>query len=196
MTHEPQSETEAIHGVIAEFDDQDDVLAAAEAAYAKGYRVMEAYTPHPIDGLSEAMGFTKNRVPLIVLLGGLAGGATGFGMQYFSCVIHYPLDIAGRPLNSWPAFIPITFELTILFASFASILGMLILNGLPRHHHPIFNAPHFEGASGDRFFLCVEAADPMFEAEGVKEFFEGFKPRSLSIVPAGDGSGDREAEHS
>ncbi len=184
MSHEHPSEAEAIHGVIAEFETQDDVLEAAEAAYAQGYRKMDAYTPHPIEGLSEAMGFDKNRVPLVVLVGGLTGGMTGFGMQWFASVLHYPIDVAGRPLNSWPMFIPITFELTILFAAISSILGMLILNGLPRPHHPIFNAPNFDSASSDRFFLCIESSDPMFEVEGVKGFFEGFKPRSLSVVPA------------
>ncbi len=196
MSHEAETETDAVHGVIAEFEHEADILAAAEAAYAAGYRKMDAYSPHPVDGLAEAMGFTKNRVPLIVLLGGLSGGATGFMMQWFSAVVHYPIDVGGRPLNSWPAFVPITFELTILFSAFASILGMLILNGLPKPYHPVFNAANFDSASSDRFFLCIESSDPMFETEGVKGFLEGFEPKSLSVVPVESDPGDREAEDS
>jgi Alternative complex III, ActD subunit len=173
----------AVYGLMAEFDRPEDLLEATRHAYDRGYRMMDAYTPFPIDGLAEALGFERNRIALVVLVGGLLGGIGGFFMQWFSAVIHFPLDIGGRPLNSWPSFIPITFELAILVASLAAVLGMLGLNGLPRPHHPVFNLPSFALASRNRFFLCLQARDPLFDVEGTRVFLEGYRPRAISVVP-------------
>ena len=172
----------AIYGYLAEYTTPESLVEAATRAYAEGYRKMDAYSPMPVDGLAEAIGFTKNRIPLLVLIGGMLGAATAYGMIYFSAVIHYPLNIGGRGLNSWPAFVPITFELTILFGSFAAVLGMLGLNGLPMPYHPIFNAPGFAMASRNRFFLCIESRDPKFDYDGTRTFLESLKPKSLVEV--------------
>ncbi len=161
-----------VYGLLAEFDNPADVIAATRDAYAEGYRFMEAYSPFPVEGLAEALGFHRNGISRIVLLGGLAGGIGGFFMLWYSSVVHFPLDIGGRPYNSWPAFIPITFELTILVASISAVLGMLGLNGLPRPHHPVFNVPGFALASRNRFFLCLQARDPLFDLEGSRRFLE------------------------
>ena len=162
-----------IYGLMAQFDDVGTLMHAAESAYAKGYRKMDAYTPFPVHGLAEAIGFTKTRVPLIALLGGLAGGIGGFMMQYWINVSAYPLNVGGRPFNSWPAFIPVTFECTILVAAFATVLGMLALNGLPRPHHPVFNLPDFKLASQDQFFFCIQSIDPQFDRDATRGFLEG-----------------------
>jgi hypothetical protein len=176
-------ETQApIYGVIAEFDTPDGVLAAAQHAYDAGYRHMDAYSPFPVEGLAEALGQHRTWLPLIILVGGITGGVGGFLMQYYATVLAYPLNVGGRPLNSWPMYIPITFELTILSAAFAAVIGMLVLNGLPRPYHPVFNAPHFELASVSRFFLCIEASDPQFEPEKTKLFLEGLSPLAVSDV--------------
>ena len=174
-----------VYGLLAEFEHPEQLLAAAERAHAEGFRKMDAYTPFPVHGLSEAVGFHRTRLPLIVLLGGLAGAATGFGMQYYFSVIDYPMNIGGRPLNSWPYFIIITFELTILFAGFAAVLGMLGLNGLPQPYHPLFNMPNFELASKTHFFLCIESKDPKFDLEQTRRFLETLKPNRIDIVPTG-----------
>ena len=174
-----------IYGLLAEFTDPEDLLAAARRAHAEGYRQMDAYTPFPVHGLSEAVGFHRTRLPVIVLLGGITGAVLGFGMQYFANVIHYPLNIGGRPHNSWPAFIIPTFERTILFSAFAAVLGMLALNGLPQPYHPLFNVPAFELASRSHFFLCIEFTDPKFNLEGTRQFLEQLNPRSVSLVPTG-----------
>src|SRR5580658_5547361 len=154
-----------LYGVVAEFDAAETLVAAARKTVDGGYRNLEAYSPFPIEGLDEALGFHRSRVPLITLIGGIVGGIGGFFMQWFAAVIHYPTNIGGRPLNSWPAFIPVTFELTILCAAIATVLGMLGLNGLPMPYHPLFNVPSFERASRDRFFLCIESTDPKFERD-------------------------------
>ena len=161
-----------IHGVMAEFAAPEVLLSAARHAYAAGYRKMDAYSPFPVEGLAEAIGFHKNRLPLIVLIGGLLGCAGGFYLQYWVSVIGYPLNVGGRPLNSWPAFIPVTFELTILLAALFGVLGLLALNGFPMPYHPVFNVERFEFASRNRFFLCIEAADPRFEREMTRRFME------------------------
>lgn len=172
----------AIYGYLAEYTTPESLVEAATRAYAEGYRKMDAYSPMPVDGLAEAIGFTKNRIPLLVLIGGILGAATAYGMMYFSAVIHYPIDIGGRGLNSWPAFVPITFELTILFGSFAAVLGMLGLNGLPMPYHPVFNAPGFAMASRNRFFLCIESRDPKFDHVATRTFLESLKPKSVVEV--------------
>jgi Protein of unknown function (DUF3341) len=172
----------SINGLMAEFDNPTSLVNATSRAYREGYREMEAYTPFPVDGLSEALGFHRTRVPLIVLLGGIAGCFGGFFLQYYISVIYWPLIVGGRPLNSWPAFIPVTFELTVLCAALAAFFGMLALNGLPRPHHPVFNVPRFGLASRDRFFLCIEAADPKFDPAETRRFLESLEAREVSDV--------------
>jgi hypothetical protein len=171
-----------LYGLMAEFDNPADLLAAARAAYAEGYRKMDAYSPMPVHGLAEALGFHRNRLPLIVLLGGLVGCVTAFGMLWTIETIIYPLNVGGRPFNSWPAFIPITFETTILFAALAAVLGMLALNGLPQPYHPVFNAPRFALATHNRFFLCIEAADPKFDPAATRRFLESLHSREVVEV--------------
>jgi hypothetical protein len=173
----------AIYGILAEFDSSTDLVYAAKAAYAAGYRKMDAYSPFPIEEASEAIGFHKSRVPLIVLLGGLLGGLSGYGLQYWINVISYPLNIGGKPYNAWPAFIVPTFEMTILFAGLAGVLGMFALNGLPMPYHPLFNVDRFSAVTRDKFFLCVEAADPKFDVVDTQRFMESLKPVSISEVP-------------
>jgi hypothetical protein len=175
--------TEApVYGVMAEFDNPTDLVIATEAAYAEGYRKMDAYSPFPIEELADAVGFHKTRVPLIVLCGGILGGLSGFFLQYWISAISYPLNIGGRPYNSWPAFIIVTFEMTILFGGISAVIGMLGLNGLPQPYHPVFNNPRFNSATRDRFFLCIEAADPQFESERVQKLMESFDPLEITEV--------------
>jgi hypothetical protein len=152
-----------LYGVMAEFETPSDLVAAARHIYSKGYRRINGYSPYPIEELSEAIGFTHTSLPLIVFIGGLLGGLGGFFMQYYMEVIDYPLNVGGKPYNSWPAFIPITFECTVLCAAFAAVLGMLVLNKLPQPYHPVFNVPNFAMATRDRFFLAIEANDPKFD---------------------------------
>ena len=161
-----------LYGLLAEFAEADALLAAARKAYAEGYRDLDAYTPFPVEGLAEAIGFEKTRVPLVVLAGGVIGGVTAYAMQYYSAVLDYPLNVGGRPLHSWPAFIPITFELTVLFAALAAALGMLLMNGLPKLYHPVFNVPEFKLASQSRFFLCLKAGDDRFRLSETRTFLE------------------------
>lgn len=168
--------SENLYGVMGEFAEPEQLLHAARAAYQAGYRKMDAYSPYAVEGVAEAIGFHKTRVPLVVLLGGIAGAVTAYGMQWYSAAISYPLNVGGRPLHSWPAFVPITFELTILFAAIAGLVGMLAKNGLPKPYHPVFNAPEFKLASQTRFFLCIEANDHVFKAEEVREFFLSLGP--------------------
>jgi hypothetical protein len=167
---------EKLHGIMAEFARPEELLAAARAAYDAGYRKMDAYSPYAVEGVAEAIGFRKTKVPLIVLMGGICGGLTAYGMQWYSAVIDYPLNVGGRPPHSWPAFVPITFELTILFASIAGLIGMLALNGLRKPYHPVVNAPEFKRASQTRFFLRIEARDQSFRADYVRSFLESLNP--------------------
>ncbi|RMD94070.1 MAG: DUF3341 domain-containing protein [Calditrichaeota bacterium] len=161
---------------MAEFEQPGQLLKAAEKAAQEGYHKMDAYSPIPIEGLSEALGKRHTRLPLLVLIGGLLGAFTGFFMQYFISVIDYPVNIGGRPLNSWPSFIPVTFELTVLFAAFAAFFGVMVLNKLPQPYHPVFNVEQFERASQDRFFLCIEAQDSKFDMTQTRKFLESLKP--------------------
>jgi hypothetical protein len=167
---------------MAEFDDPNALVAAAYRAHHEGYRRMEGYSPFPIEELHEALGESHSRLPLIVLIGGLVGCLGGYGLQYWAAGIAYPLNIGGKPLDSWPMFIPVTFECTILVAALSAVLGMLALNGLPMPYHPVFNAPRFALASRNRFFLCIEARDPNFELEKTRGFLETLGPREVSTV--------------
>jgi hypothetical protein len=171
-----------IYGMIAEFEDPERLLEAARQAYAEGYRKIDAYTPFPVEGLDEAIGFEHTRLPLVVLGGGILGGLGGYLLQYIGAAVDYPLNIGGRPLNSWPAFIPITFETTVLGAVIAAVFGMLALNGLPMPHHPVFNAPNFELATRSHFFLCIEARDPQYDSLETRQFLERLKPRLVSEI--------------
>jgi hypothetical protein len=174
---------EGLYGLMAEFENPTDLVNAARAAHEAGYRRMDAYTPFPVEGLAEAIGFRRTRVPLLVLIGGVTGCVGGYLMQYYCAAVSYPVDIGGRPLNSWPMFIPVTFEVTVLVASITAVVGMLALNGLPTPYHPTFNVPRFALASRDRFFLCVESRDPKFDAEATRQFLAGLRPREVSEVP-------------
>ena len=170
------------YGLIAEFDDPTSLVAAAANARDAGYRCMDAYSPFPIEELHHAMGGHHSRLPLIVLIGGLVGCIGGFFLQYWAAGIAYPLNVGGRPFNSWPAFIPVTFECTILGASLSAVLGMLALNGLPMPYHPVFNVARFALASRNRFFLCIEARDRRFDIDETRRFLETLKPREVSVV--------------
>jgi len=172
----------AVYGVLAEFEDPTSLVAAAHRAHAAGYRRMDAYSPFPIEELHEAIGGHHTRLPLIVLIGGLIGCIGGFALQYWASTIAYPVNVAGKPLNSWPAFIPVTFECTILVAALSAVLGMLALNGLPQPYHPVFNVPRFALASRNRFFLCLEARDPKFDVESARKFLETLNPREVTTV--------------
>lgn len=171
-------------GMLAEFDTPEAILGAAQAAYAAGYRKLDAFTPYPVRELSEAIGFTRDRVAAFVLAGGLAGGIGGYLLQYWAAVLSYPINVGGRPFHSWPSFIPVTFELTVLFASLSAVVSFIVLNGLPKPYHPVFNEPRFALASRDRFFLYLEAEDPLFEAAGARRFLEGLGSRGVYEVPA------------
>jgi hypothetical protein len=171
-----------LHGLMAEFDDPGALVAAAAKARAEGYRRMDAYSPFPIEELHEAMGAHHSRLPLIVLIGGLVGCLSGFLLQYWVSTIAYPINVGGRPFNSWPAFIPVTFECTILGASLSAVLGMLALNGLPMPYHAVFNVPRFALASRNRFFLCIEAKDRKFDLDATRQFLETLGPREVSTV--------------
>lgn len=172
-----------IWGLLAEFDNPDDLLQAAQRAYAHGYRKMDAYSPFPVPQLAEALGFHKNHVPLTCLVGGLLGGSAAYMLQYWINVIGYPMNVAGRPLHSWPSFIPVTFEMSVLFAGFGAFFGMWALNGLPCLFHPLFNVKRFAGVTRDRFFLCIQAADPKFEMAETRGFLSSLAPTSIEEVP-------------
>lgn len=171
------------YGLMAEFDDVQTLVDAARQAREEGYTRMDAYTPFPVEGLAEEIGFHHSRLPMVVLTGGIIGAIAGFGMQYFAAVVHYPLNIGGKPLNSWPAFIPITFEVTILFASLAAVFGMLALNGLPEPYHPVFNVQRFVFATRDQFFLCIESRDPKFDRQRTRQFLQSLRPLEVNDVP-------------
>jgi hypothetical protein len=181
-SHGRQRGTPALYGVMAEFDSPSELVAAARRTYQEGYRRINGYSPYPIEELSEAIGFTRTSLPLIVLIGGILGGLGGFFMQYWMEVIDYPLNVGGKPYNSWPAFIPITFECTVLVAALAAVLGMLALNKLPQPYHPVFNAPNFALATRDRFFLVIEANDAKFKRGEVRQFMKSLGATDVSDV--------------
>jgi len=180
MAHHPEP-SQAPHGLLAEFDSAQALLDAAHKVRAAGYTKTDAYSPMPIHGLAEALGMNERKVAPIVLTFGILGMLTGYGLQYVTSVILYPMNIGGRPYHSWVSFIPPTFELTILFAAFSAGIGMLVLNGLPQPYHPVFNHNRFSMASQDAFFLAIEAADPKYDAAGTAAFLASLHPRE--VVP-------------
>ncbi len=178
------SELPAVHGVMAEFDTAEQIMEAAERAYAEGYRQMDAYTPMPVEGLAQAIGFKKNYVALAILIGGICGVIGGYSLLYWITVIAYPHNVGGRPLHSWPAYIPITFECMILLSALTALFAMLGMNGLPQPYHPVFNVPEFARASRDKFFLCLESSDPKFRTEDALQFLREVGGNEVTVVPA------------
>ena len=172
-----------LYGLLAQFDDAEHLVAASHRVLAAGYRRFDAYSPFPVHGLADAVGFRKTHMSIVVLIGGILGGLGGYLMQYWMTVIDYPINVGGRPLHSWPAFLPATFECTILIAALAGVLGMLALNGLPRPHHPLFNVPEFDRASSDRFFLCIQSIDPQFHPETTRKLLQTLNPIGVYDVP-------------
>ena len=179
--HQPASAPK-IYGLMAEFEDATALTEAARATYAAGYRKMDAYSPVPIEELHDAMHMHDDRLPKLVLAGGILGGLGGYGLQYYVSAIAYPINVGGRPLHSWPTFIPVTFETTILAAALTAVLGMLALNGLPQPFHPVFNVPRFALASRNRFFLCIESRDPKFNINDTRTFLESLGAREVTTV--------------
>jgi Alternative complex III, ActD subunit len=171
-----------VHGLLAEFSDPNELVAAARETRAAGYRQFDCYTPFPIEELAEAMGQHHSSLPLLVLIGGILGGLGGYLLCYWTSVIDYPLIVGGRPFNSVPSFIPVTFECIILGAALTAVLGMLGLNGLPMPYHPVFNVPRFALASRDRFFLCIESTDARFDIDETWGFLSRMRPRQVSQV--------------
>jgi hypothetical protein len=172
-----------LYGLVAEFDTPTALVQAAHAAREAGYTKMDAYTPFPVEGLSDVLGFRRTRMPMLILIGGITGAIAGFALQYYCAVVSYPVNIGGRPLNSWPSWIPVTFELTVLIASLTAVFGLLALCGLPMPYHPLFHVPRFALATRDPFFLCIESADPRFDRAGTMDFLKGLEPREVSEVP-------------
>jgi len=172
-----------LFGLAAVFDSPESIVEAAKKVRAAGYKRAEAYTPYDVTGLSDALGFHHTGVPLIVFVGGCIGALGGYFMLWYANVISYPWNIGGKQPNSWPAFIPITFEVTVLFASLMALFGMLILNGLPAPYHPMFRAPSFDLASQTEFFLCIESSDLNFDLEETRRFLESLDPRVVMEVP-------------
>ena len=180
MAHHDSAPT--LYGLMAEFDSPTALVHAAERARLEGYREMDAYSPIPIEELSEALGLRRTRLPVLVFLGGLFGCVGGFGLEYWSQTMAYPMNIGGRPFNSWPQFVPVMFETTVLGAALTAFVGMWALNKLPQPYHPVFNVPEFARASTDRFFLCIEATDPRFDLNGTRQFLDGLHPVGVSEV--------------
>ncbi len=173
-----------VYGLMAEFDSAQELLDAAHKTHEAGYQKIDAYSPFPIEGLAEAIGFERNRVALVVLLGALLGGLSAYALQYWVAVITYPTNIGGRPYHSWPSFIIVTFELTILFGGISAAVGMLALNKLPMPYHPVFNVPEFARASENKFFLVVESSDPKYDDARTRSFLSGLAPRMIAEVPS------------
>jgi len=172
-----------LYGLLAEFRTTEELVEAARRARAAGYRRIEAYAPFPVEGLVEAVGSYKDPISLITLIGGVVGGVGGYFMQWYSAVIAYPLNLGGRPYHSWPSFIPVTFELTVLGAALFAVIGMLALNGLPRLYHPLFNVAEFGLATRNRFFLCLRRTDPRYESEETRQFLTSLEPLTVTEVP-------------
>jgi len=172
-----------VYGIMAEFDSVNALMDAANRTREAGYKKIDAYSPFPVEGLAEAIGFHRDEVPLVVLIGALLGGLGGYLLQYWISVVSYPVNVGGKPYHSWPAFIVVTFEMTILFGGIFAVFGMLALNGLPMPYHPVFNVPRFAFATKDRFFLIVFSSDPKYKPDEVRRFLDSLGPRSVSEVP-------------
>lgn len=173
-----------LYGLIAQFSQPEPLLEAARIAREEGYSKMDAYTPMPVEGLAEAIGFHSNAVPRSVFVGGLFGAAGGFGLMWWITVVAFPHIVAGRPLNSWIAYIAITFESMVLIACFTAVISMLVLNGLPEPYHPVFNVPQFVRATRDKFFLCIEAGDPKFDVDATRDFLASLEAEEvLDVAP-------------
>jgi hypothetical protein len=181
--NERQRLDDPLFGLVAEFDSAKALVDAARHTHAHGYRKVSAYSPFPVEGAAEALGFHHSRVSFLVLIGGVTGGAGGLLLQWWSSSVAYPLNIGGRPLASWPMLMPVTFECTVLVGALACVLGMLALNGLPQPYHPIFAVEGFERASSDRFFLCVRTEDPLFDRHGTEVLLKELGPLRVSEVP-------------
>ena len=173
-----------VYGLMAEFESAQELVDAAHKTHEAGYKKIDAYSPFPVEGLADAIGFHQNGVAFVTLIGGILGGLSGFLLQEWVATITYPINVGGRPLNSWPSFIIVTFEMTILFGGLAAVFGMLALNGLPMPYHPTFNVPEFAKASEDKFFLIVFSSDPRYDAARTREFLQGLDPRMISEVPS------------
>ena len=172
----------ATYGLMAEFDNPSDAVAAARRIHEEGYTKTDAFSPYPVEELSEAIHAHRTKMPLIVLIGGILGGSLGYLMQFYLATVYYPINVGGKPLHSWPAFIPITFECTVLGAALFAVFGMLALNGLPEPYHPVFNAPNFALASRDRFFVLVQSIDPKFDRERTATLLQSLGPREVTDV--------------
>ena len=170
-------------GLLAEFKSAHELAHATRRAREAGYSRIEAYSPYPSDELEEAMALKRSPVPLLVLGGGLAGLIGGFLLQYWASVIEYPMNVGGRPLNSWPAFIPVTFETTVLLAVLTAVGSVLLLSLLPHPYHPVFNVPEFVRASQDRFFLAVDARDPKYDPDMTRRFMSTLQASEVYNVP-------------
>jgi len=179
-----ETSREELYGLLAEFESEEDLVVAAGRVREAGYTKTDAYTPYPSEEVIHALGVKRSKVPLIVLIGGIIGALTGYGLQYWVSAIEYPLNIGGRPYNSWVSFIVVTFELTILIASISGVLGMIALNRLPEPYHPVFNVPEFQRASRDGFFLLIEAADEKFDRAGTEELLQGLSSVGVREVEA------------
>jgi ActD protein len=177
------TQNQALFGILAEFDGPQSLVAASRRVHDAGYVRFEAYSPFPVQGLAEAIGFERTWLSPIVLAGGVVGCLFGYLLQVWVSAVAYPLNVGGRPLNSWPSFVPVTFEMTILFAALAAVLGMLALNGLPRPHHPLFGIERFARVTRDGFFLCILAADPKFDEQATRGFINSLQPREVFDVP-------------
>jgi len=177
------------HGIVAEYQDPEEILAAAKAVKAAGYSHLDGYTPFPVHGLDDAIGFKDTKVQWTIFFAGIAGFGAGMFLQWYTAVVDYPMNVGGKPNFSWPGFIPAAYECTILFAGLAAAGSMLAFNGLPRPNHPIFNTPRFELASQTSFFLCVEATDPQFDAVEVRKLLESTAPVQVSDVYADEPEG-------
>jgi hypothetical protein len=180
---EPVEEPTDAYGLLAEFDTASALLEAARQAHARGYSEMDAYSPFPVEGLAEALGSRGTSIPLITLSGGIVGALSGYALQYYVHVIALPINVGGRPLNSWPAFVPVTFEMAVLFAALFTLVALLIANRLPEPYHPVFNVNAFARASRDRFFLCVESRDPLFDRDVTSDLLLSLGAREVAYVP-------------
>jgi hypothetical protein len=172
-----------LYGLLAEFDHAEELVEATRRARSAGFRCLDAYAPMPVHGLTEALGRRATRLPFLTLLGGVLGAVAGYAFQYWYNVIEYPMNIGGRPHHSWPAFVPVVFECTVLGAALFTVLSILGLNGLPQPYHPLFHIDAFRLASRNRFFLCIEARDARFAVDDTRRFLEELHPRNVYEVP-------------